>query len=149
MKKIVVGGILALMLSTFWALPVFAQGRLFLTDQSGVSLAAGLSSADDVSSDGFRTEGWAQGRDALNVGANFYLRVHSSPNLVIYPGFSVDYVKFDLDGGLSQGADDDEIAYGLDLTFHFDGNVYVTPSYQSLGGDKSMGLLIGFLIRGT
>lgn len=219
MKNYVARGLLAILLGTLWAHPVLAQSRLFPTDQSGFSLGAGFSSADDVSSigaviavtakarfdfgiavsrlsfdssvvgtdgtgveirpfvtwavvrptasrklgvelaagyakgvfhsDGFRTEGWLQGRDALNVGANFYFRLRSSPGLVIYPGFSVDYVKFDLDGGLSQAQDDDATAYGLDLTFLMDENVFITPSYQSLGGEKSMGLSIGFLIPGT
>jgi hypothetical protein len=218
-KNFVACGILAIFLGTLWAHPVLAQSRLFLTDQSGFSLAAGFSSADDVSSigaavamtakarfdlgiavsrlsfdhsvvgtdgtgveirpfvtwgvvrpanslklgvelaagyskgvfssDGFRTEGWLQGRDALNIGANFYFRLRSSPGLVIYPGFSVDYVKFDLDGGLSRAEDDDEMAYGLDLTFLFDENVFITPSYQSLGGEKSTVVSIGFLIPGT
>ncbi len=114
----------------------------------GVELAAGYAKGA-FSSDGFRTEGWLQGRDALNVGANFYFRLRSSPGLLIYPSFSVDYVKFDLDGGLSGAEDDDEMAYGLDLTFLLDDNVFITPSYQSLGGEKSMGLALGFLIPGT
>jgi hypothetical protein len=218
-KNYIAYGLLAILLGTFWAQPVLAQSRLFPTDQSGFSLAAGVGSADDVSSlgaaitmtakarfdlgiavsrlsfdsnvaggdgvgveirpfatltvvrpanplklgvelaagyakgvynsDGFRTDGWLQGRDALNVGANFYFRLRGSPGLLIYPGFSVDYVKFDLDGGAFAAEDDSELAYGLDVTFLFDNNVIVTPSYQSLGGEKSMGLSIGFLIPGT
>jgi hypothetical protein len=63
--------------------------------------------------------------------------------------FPTNQSGFDLDGGLSGAEDDDEMAYGLDLTFLFDENVFITPSYQSLGGEKSMGVSLGFLIPGT
>ncbi len=219
MKNYIVWGLLTVFFSAAWTHPAMAQSRLFPTNQSGFSVAAGFGSADDVSSmgasiamtakarfdlgvsvsrltfdsdvssedgagveirpfasytvvrpanamdlgveltagyakgvynsDGFINDGWLQGRDALNVGANFYFRLRSSPTLIIYPGCSVDYVKFDLDGGRSVAEDDSEMAYGLDVTFLFSNNVFVTPSYLNLGGEKSVGLSVGILIPGT
>ncbi len=218
MKRLIIFGVLAALVSAAMASPTQAQGRLFPADTSGFSIAVGASSGDDFTSQGVamaltsRTqfdmgiavsrlsldnnvignggsgveirpfaswavlrpargkhlglelaagyskgvyesddmifEGWFQARDALSVGTNIYVRLVSSPTLVIYPGFSVDYVKYDLDSGRTGSADDD-LAYGLDVTFRFNDKVYLTPAYQSIGDDKVFSLSLGLLISGT
>jgi hypothetical protein len=134
--------------------PWFALGLVRPKEASkfGAELKVGYE-MDSYSSDVFDELGVDFSSSALIGAASLYMRLESSPTMLIYPEVSLGYmtgtVTFEDADGTEEESDIDEVVYGASVSFLFNQKVRVTPAFMSVDDNSTWMLTVGLVLPGN
>jgi hypothetical protein len=134
--------------------PWFALGLVRPKEASkfGAELKVGYE-MDSFSSDVFDELDMDMSGSALIGAASLYMRLESSPTMLIYPEVSLGYMTGTLTieepDGTETESDLDEVVYGASVSFLFNQKVRVTPAFMSVDDNSTWALTLGLVMPGS
>lgn len=134
--------------------PWFALGLIRPKEAS--KLGAELQVAyemDSYSGDVLDELGADKSSDALIGAVSLYLRLESSPTMLVYPEVSLGYMAGSLNvedsDGVEYETDIEEVVYGASVGVLFNQKVRVTPSFMWVDDNSTWALTLGLLMPGS